>query len=261
MDRVMAGPLLRRSGNRLLARAALNALLFGCLGQGQTLVNQYCVGCHNDTLKSGGFSWTTLDAAHPERNVDEAEKVIRKVRAGLMPPPGLPRPSVAVMKGFARQLEDAVDRAAALHPNPGRPALHRLNRAEYANVVRDLLGVDTDVTSLLPTDDMSHGFDNMADVLTISPALMQGYIRAAGKISREAVGDPAALALTDTYSIPRTAAQTRHVPGTPFGTRGGMSKIHNFPADGEYAFKIGLYYAATGALFGMNQGKGQQIEI
>ncbi len=148
-----------------------------------------------------------------------------------------------------------------LHPNPGRPALHRLNRTEYSNVVRDLLGVDTDVTSLLPTDDMSHGFDNMADVLTISPALMQGYIRAAGKISREAVGDPAALALTNTYSIPRTAAQTRHVPGTPFGTRGGMSIVHNFPADGEYTFKIGMYYAATGALFGMNQGKGQQIEI
>jgi Protein of unknown function (DUF1592)/Protein of unknown function (DUF1588)/Protein of unknown function (DUF1587)/Protein of unknown function (DUF1595)/Protein of unknown function (DUF1585) len=245
----------------LLARAALNALLFGCLGHAETLVNQYCAGCHNDKLKSGGFSWSALDAAHPEKNIDEAEKVIRKVRAGLMPPPGLPRPASTAMKAFAGQMETAVDQAAALHPNPGRPALHRLNRTEYSNVVRDLLGVDTDVTSLLPTDDMSHGFDNMADVLTISPALMQGYIRAAGKISREAVGDPAALALTNTYSIPRTAAQTRHVPGTPFGTRGGMSIVHNFPADGEYTFKIGLYYAATGALFGMNQGKGQQIEI
>jgi hypothetical protein len=255
------GPLCSSRGNRLLARAALNALLFGCLGHAETLVNQYCAGCHNDKLKSGGFSWSALDAAHPEKNIDEAEKVVRKVRAGLMPPPGLPRPSVTVMKAFAGQMENAVDQAAALHPNPGRPALHRLNRTEYSNVVRDLLGVDTDVTSLLPTDDMSHGFDNMADVLTISPALMQGYIRAAGKISREAVGDAAALALTNTYSIPRTAAQTRHVPGTPFGTRGGMSIVHNFPADGEYTFKIGLYYAATGALFGMNQGKGQQIEI
>jgi hypothetical protein len=245
----------------VIARTSLIAASFCCIATAQTLVNRYCAGCHNDKLKSGGFSWSTLDTAHPERNIDEAEKVIRKVRAGLMPPPGMPRPALATTKAFAGQLETAVDQAAVLHPNPGRPALHRLNRTEYSNVVRDLLGVDTDVTALLPTDDMSHGFDNMADVLTISPALMQGYIRAAGKISREAVGDPGALALTQTYSIPRTTAQTRHVPGTPFGTRGGMSIVHNFPADGEYAFKIGLYYAATGALFGMNQGKGQQIEI
>jgi hypothetical protein len=244
----------------LLAHTTL-AVFFCTMGQAQTVVNTYCVGCHNEKLKSGGFSWSSLDPAHPDKNIDEAEKVIRKVRAGLMPPPGAPRPASAVMKAFAGQMEFALDQSAATHPNPGRPALHRLNRTEYANVVRDLLGVDTDVTTLLPTDDMSHGFDNMADVLTISPALMQGYIRAAGKISREAVGDASALPLTSTYSIPRTTAQTRHVPGTPFGTRGGMSIMHNFPADGQYSFKIGLYYAATGALFGMNQGKGQQIEI
>src|SRR3984957_13408160 len=218
----------------------------------QTLVDQYCLGCHNDKLKSGNFSWTQLDLAHPEKNADQAEKVIRKVRAGLMPPPGIPKPDAAAMKAFAVSLETSIDVAAAAHPNPGRPALHPLNRTEYANSIHDLLGVDADVTGLLPTDDMSHGFDNMADVLSVSPALMEGYIRAAGRISREAVGDPAALALTTTYSISRVTSQTRHVDGTPFGTRGGLSVVHDFPADGEYIFKVGFYYAATRALFGMN---------
>ncbi len=224
-------------------------------------VDRYCAGCHNEKLKSGGFSWSTLDPDHPEQNAEQAEKVIRKVRAGLMPPAGMPRPDAVAVKAFAGSLETGIDRAAALHPNPGRPALHRLNRTEYANVIHDLLNVDVDVTPLLPADDMSHGFDNMADVLTISPALMQGYIRAAARISREAVGDPSALPLTTTYSIPRVASQTRHVDGTPFGTRGGMAVVHDFPADGQYIFKLGFYYSPTGPLFGLNQGKGQQIEV
>jgi hypothetical protein len=227
----------------------------------KALVTQYCAGCHNDQLKSGGFSWSTVDLTHPEQTAGQTEKVIRKLQVGMMPPPGLPRPDAAATKAFLTSLESSVDQAAALHPNPGRPALHRLNRTEYANSIRELLAVDVDVSPLLPADDMSHGFDNMADVLTISPALMQGYIRAAGKISREAVGDPQALPLTTTYSIPRVASQVRHVDGTPIGTRGGMAVVHDFPADGDYTFKIGFYYAATGALFGQNQGKGQQIEI
>lgn len=227
----------------------------------RALVNQYCAGCHNEKLTSGGFSWTKLDVDHPELNADQAEKVIRKVRAGLMPPAGAPRPDAATQKAFAAAMETSIDRAAALHPNPGRPALHRLNRTEYANVIHDLLNVDVDVTALLPADDMSHGFDNMADVLTISPALMQGYIRAAGRISREAIGDPTALPLTSTYSVSRVMSQTRHVEGTPFGTRGGLAVVHDFPADGEYIFKVGFYYSPTGPLFGLNQGKGQQIEI
>jgi hypothetical protein len=238
-------------------------MLSAALAYGQTsrdVVNKSCLGCHNDKLKSGGFSWTKLDPSHPEQNAEQAEKVIRKLRAGLMPPPGMPR-DTAALKAFAGSLEASIDQAAVLHPNPGRPALHRLNRTEYANSVRDLLSVDADVTALLPTDDMSHGFDNMSDVLTVSPALMEGYIRAASRISREAVGDPGALPLTQTYSISRVTSQTRHVDGTPFGTRGGLSVVHDFPADGEYIFKVGFYYAATGALFGMNHGMGQQIEI
>jgi hypothetical protein len=194
-------------------------------------------------------------------STDLGEKIIRKVRVGMMPPPGMPRPSADASKAFVASLETVIDQAAATHPNPGRPALHRLNRSEYANSVRDLLGVQVEVSTLLPADDMSHGFDNMADVLTISPTLLDGYIRAAGKISREAMGDPSARAITSTYSIPRVISQVRHVEGTPFGTRGGMAVVHDFPADGKYVFKLGFYYAATGALFGMNQGKGQQIEI
>src|SRR5262249_34709455 len=156
---------------------------------------------------------------------------IRKLKVGMMPPPGMPRPGSVETTAFVASLEAALDQAAAAHPYPGRPALHRLNRTEYANSIRDLLTLDIDVAALLPPDDMSHGFDNRADVLTVSPALMDGYIRGAGRISREAVGDPAALALTMTYSTPRVLSQTRHIEGTPIGTRGGMSVVHDFPAD------------------------------
>ena len=183
------------------------------------------------------------------------------LHAGMMPPPGIPRPDAATMKAFAASLETAVDRAAAIHPNAGAPALHRLNRTEYHNSIRDLLGIDVDVASLLPADDMSHGFDNMADALNVSPALMEGYIRAASKISREAVGDPDVAASTKTYHIPRVVNQLRHVEGAPFGTRGGLAVMHDFPADGDYVFRLSLYYDICGPLWGKSQGKGQQIEV
>ncbi|HUB83415.1 MAG TPA: DUF1592 domain-containing protein [Bryobacteraceae bacterium] len=227
----------------------------------RAFLNQYCAYCHNDQLKRGSMTLTALDLEHIDKSAELAEKAIRKIRVGLMPPPGMPRPKAEITKAFAASLESELDRLAAANPNPGRPALHRLNRTEYANSVRDLLDVQVDVSALLPPDDMSHGFDNMADVLTVSPTLMEGYIRAASRISREAVGDPGALPLTTTYQIPRVESQNRHIDGTPFGTRGGMSVIHNFPADGDYVFKIGYYYSPTGPLFGVNQGKGQKVEI
>jgi hypothetical protein len=226
-----------------------------------SLVNQYCSGCHNNQLKSGGMTLSQLDWAHPDKNAELAEKVIHKLRAGMMPPPGMPRPDAPTLKSLATSLETGVDQASAAHPNPGRPPLHRLNRTEYSNSIRDLLAVDVDAVSLLPADDMSHGFDNMADVLNMSPTLLEGYIRAAGRVSRQAVGDTEALPLTQTYAIPRVLNQTRHIEGTPFGTRGGISVMHDFPADGEYTFKLGFYYSPTGPLFGLNQGKGQQIEV
>lgn len=235
------------------------------LGYAQTapraFLDQYCAYCHNDKLKSGGMTLTRLDLNHVDQNAELAEKVVRKLRVGLMPPPGMPRPAREVVTAFAASLETRLDAAAAEHPNAGRPALHRLNRTEYANSVRDLLVVPVDVSALLPPDDMSHGFDNMSDVLTVSPTLMEAYIRAASKIAREAVGDPEAPALTATYQVPRVMSQNRHVEGTPWGTRGGVSVLHDFPADGEYVFKLGFYYSPTGPLFGLNQGKGQQVEV
>ena len=146
----------------------------------QALVGKYCAVCHNDKIKSGGFSWQRVDLAHIGESAAQAEKAIRYLRAGMMPPPGMPRPDAATIKSFAASLETGIDHAAAAQPNPGAPALHRLNRTEYGNSIRDLLAFDVDVDSLLPTDDMSHGFDNMSDVLTVSPALMEGYMRAAG---------------------------------------------------------------------------------
>ena len=227
----------------------------------QALVNKYCAGCHNDKLKSGGFSWAKVDLTHVDRSAEHVEKAIRFLRAGLMPPPGMPRPDAGAIKGFAASLENGIDKAAASEPNAGAPALHRLNRTEYHNSIRDLLAVDVDVASLLPADDMSHGFDNMSDVLTISPALMEGYIRAASRISREAVGDRNAPSVTVTYHEPRVINQNRHIEGTPFGTRGGLAVVHDFPADGEYVFRMYFYNDLCGPLFGKNQGKAEQIEL
>ena len=227
----------------------------------QALVNQYCAGCHNDKLKSGGFSWATIDLAHPGQNAERTEQVIRFLRAGMMPPPGIPRPDASTTRKLAASLEAAVDKAAAVEPNPGAPALHRLNRVEYHNSIRDLLDLDVDVASLLPADDMSHGFDNMSDVLTVSPALMEGYLRAAGRISRQAVGDPNVTPVTVTFHEPRVINQIRHIEGTPFGTRGGMAVTHNFPADGEYVVRLFFYNDLCGPLFGKNQGKAEQIEV
>ena len=175
-------------------------------------------------------------------------------------PPGLPRPDAATIKALAGSFENTIDEAASAHPNPGRPALHRLNRVEYGNSVRELLGLDVDVASLLPADDASHGFDNMAEVLNISPTLMEGYVRAAGRISRLAVGDPGMSPLVETYHVPQAFSQTRHVEGTPLGSRGGVSVVHNFPADGEYIFKMTFYYSSIGPMFGASQ-KGEKIEI
>ncbi len=227
----------------------------------KALVNKYCVACHNDKVKSGDFSWSGVDLAHPDQYVEQLEKVNRKLRAGLMPPAGLPRPDGGATKAFVTALEAGIDQAAAVHPYPGRPALHRLNRAEYANSVRDLLNVKVDVAPLLPADDMSHGFDNMADALNFSPALMDAYIRTAGKISRLAVGDIDTTPSVMTYQLSKSVSQMRHVEGAPIGTRGGTSVIYDFPLDAEYVFKMTFYYSVDGPLYGKSQGKGEQIEV
>jgi len=215
-------------------------------------VDNYCTSCHSNDMHRGGLSLEGFDFAHPEKNAEEAEKIIRKLRAGMMPPPGRQRPADAKLNALASGLETSLDRVAAAHPYAGFTPLHRLNRVEYANSVKALLGLDVDAADLLPADDMSHGFNNMADVLTVSPALLEAYISAAGKISRGAIGDPQATSVMATYMLPRVISQTRHVDGAPFGTRGGAAIEHNFPADGDYVFKVAFYTHQQGYLFGQN---------
>lgn len=229
---------------------------------GRVFLEDYCTTCHNDDLKVGNFSLIHADPADPAPHADQWEKVLLKLGAGMMPPAGMPRPDRGEVGAFLADVEEEIDLAATFNPNPGRPILHRLNRTEYANSIRDLLGLAVDVSSLLPTDDMSQGYDNMSDVLTISPTLLEGYMRAAGKISRLAVGDRGASPVVETYVLPQAFSQLQHVEGAPFGTRGGIVLDHNFPADGEYVFRISFYYASIGALFGDNKpAEGEQIEV
>jgi cytochrome c551/c552 len=230
----------------------------------QALVDEYCAGCHNDRRKSGGFSWTTIHLSDPAGNAEASERVIRKLRAGLMPPAGAPRPEPSSAKALVELLETSIDRAAAVHPFAGAPELHRVNRTEYRNSIRDLLALDVDVSSMLPPDESGRGFDNMSDVLAVTPALVQGYVRAAGKISRLAVGDPKVEPAMSMYTVAKVVNQMRHVDGAPLGTRGGASVVHNFPVDGEYTFKVTFYYDFLETLYGQSLPdnlQGQEIEV
>jgi cytochrome c551/c552 len=226
------------------------------------LVKQYCVTCHNDRNKdrTSGLSFQGFDAAQAVQHADVTEKMIRRLRAGMMPPAGSRRPDEATIAGLVNALETRIDRAAAVNPNPGWRPSQRLNRAEYQRAVKDLLALDVDVNQFLPADTISDGFDNIADSQTISSTLMEGYLRAASQISRLAVGDRNASPSSTTWKVPRTASQMRHVEGAPLGTRGGLSVLHVFPADGEYLFKIMLHMGPTGDLFG-GPYRGEQIEV
>jgi cytochrome c5 len=225
------------------------------------LVSEHCSVCHDDEVKTGGLTLEHFDAAHIEKNAELAEKMIRKLRAGLMPPPtASSRPAPGLAAAFVASIETRIDRAAAAHPNPGWRPFQRLNRAEYTRAVRDLLKVDVDVSALLPPDTISHSFDNISDEQSFSPTLMEGYLRAASTISRLAVGDRNSAPGSAMYKVPRTSSQMRHVEGAPVGTRGGISLIHVFPADGEYTFKMLLHGGPTGDLFG-SATKSEQIEV
>jgi hypothetical protein len=188
----------------------------------------------------------SMDYASLPKDAATWEKVIRKIKTGMMPPSGARRPDRATLDAFASEIEKRLDAAAAAHPNPGTTALHRLNRTEYANVIRDLLGLDVDVTALLPQDDASEGFDNIADALGTSPSLIQGYISAAMKISRRAVGDRTLIPTQVTYNAPSGFSQDRHIEGLPLGTRGGMLIQHTFPMDAEYEFTVGGGFGGGG---------------
>jgi mono/diheme cytochrome c family protein len=230
----------------------------------RAFVQSYCAGCHNDRMKNGGFSWTELDVARPDLNAKRAEDVIRKVRAGLMPPAGARRPEAAALKEFSTALGTRLDETASAAPVYKAPELHRMNRREYRNAIRDLLHVDVDVSALLPPDARTGAFDNMADALTINPGLMQAYVRAADKVARQALGDPATQPAQTKYDVPKRVNQMRHIEGTPLGTRGGIAVTHHFPADGEYVFQNELYFYYLGELIGGNLPdslQGQELEI
>jgi mono/diheme cytochrome c family protein len=222
----------------------------------RAIVNQYCVPCHNARLKTAGLLLDQLDLEHLGAHADIGEKVVRKLRAGLMPPTNNRRPDPATMESLIRGMEASLDHAAAPHLPP--PGLHRLNRTEYTNAIRDLLGLEVDASKFLPPDDSTRGFDNIAGALTMSPALMEAYLSAAGKISRLAVGDVSSPTQA-VYDVPGDTAQNFHVDGLPFGTRGGMLIPYEFPADGEYSFKVkgvtGYFQAVLGGI------KGEQLEI
>jgi hypothetical protein len=205
------------------------------------VLNKYCVTCHNDRLKTAGLTLQSLDVQNVPVNAETWEKVIRKLRTVSMPPSGAPRPDQATYDTLATYLETSIDRAAMAKSNPGTPAIHRLNRREYANVIRDLVGVDVDTASLLPPDDAGYGFDNNGDVLSVSPVLMERYMAAARLVARRALGNAAATPAVESYLIPDALSQSdRMSEEMPLGSRGGVAVHHDFPADGEYLIKVRL---------------------
>jgi cytochrome c551/c552 len=226
----------------------------------QALMNRYCITCHNAKLKTGGLALDKLDLNNVEPNAETWEKVVRKLHAGMMPPAGAPRPDRKSLHALAVAVADALDRAAAANPNPGRTPLHRMNRVEYANAIRDLLGVGVDASTLLPADDSDEGFDNIADVLGISPALLERYVSAAAKISRLAVGDPETAPLDVTYTVKGDLSQTETLDDLPLGTRGGTLIHHDFPLNGEYRIKLSLTKLSFGQVFGEG-AQNQEIEV
>ena len=238
----------------------------GQAGEGEALLQQtigrYCATCHNERLQTAGLVLTGLDLSEVGAHAETWEKVITKLRTRTMPPVGRPRPPADTYDTLAGWLENEIDRLAAAGPNPGRTeAFHRLNRAEYGNAIRDLLALDVDVTELLPADDFDeYGFDNMADILTVSPALMERYLSAARKIGRLAVGETPLGPATDTYDVPILLMQDdRMGDDVPFGSRGGIGIRHYFPVDGEYDVEIRLHRNYVNYVRGM--GSRHELEV
>src|SRR5262245_15719782 len=230
-------------------------------GSERALFDKYCVTCHNQRRKTAGLMLDTMDLDHVGDHAAVWEKVVQKLRTHEMPPPGLPRPDRASYRAAAESLESALDRAAAAKPNPGRVPIHRLNRAEFTNAVRDLLGLDIDRQSLLPADEADrHGFDNIAGVLSVSPALLERYMSAAARISRLAVGDSTIVPVFETYKNPKLLAQDdRMNEDLPFGSRGGLAIHHHFPLDAEFVVKIRLQRELYGYILGL--GKPHRLEV
>ncbi|HUK33115.1 MAG TPA: DUF1587 domain-containing protein, partial [Vicinamibacterales bacterium] len=227
--------------------------------QTKAALDQYCVTCHNTRLKTGDLVLENAALDRVAADPQTWEKVVRKLRLGVMPPLGSRRPDQATYDHMIGWLEGELDAPSAAHPYAGRPILHRLNRAEYANAIRDLLGLNVDVAALLPPDDSAYGFDNVADVLGSSPALLQAYLAAARKISVVAVGDPRVGVNRDTYSARQDLSQDVHLEGLPLGTQGGLVATHTFPIDGDYEFQLRLWRTNLSAIRGLEAR--HQVEI
>ena len=227
----------------------------------RTVLDRYCVTCHNTRIKTAGLAIDQIDIGRAGEHSEVLEKIARKLRTQEMPPPGVARPDHAAYAQVASWLEAALDQAAAARPNPGRVPVHRLNRTEYANAIRDLLALDVDARSLLPADEPDQqGFDNVAGVLSVSPRLLENYMAAAATVSRRAIGDPAITAVEDTFRIPGAWVQDdRASNDLPFGSRGGTSIRYQFPLDGEYSIKVVLKRQLYLYLIGM--GEPHQIDI
>ena len=208
------------------------------------VVQRYCTRCHNDRLLRGNLSLENFDVAAANERAPTAEKMIRKLRAGMMPPPGQRRPGADTLLALVETIEDVVDASAARDPDPGTRRFQRLNRPEYERVIRDLLALDIDAGRWLPADTYLGAFDNMSDAQGLSTTLLEAYLRAATEVSRLAVGNPAAPSRSIKYTNPIDVSQHAwdHIEGTPYGTRGGMVVTHDFPADGEYVFTVGTLF-------------------
>jgi mono/diheme cytochrome c family protein len=220
-------------------------------------LRRYCADCHNPAELAGDFAVTNLDPAALQKHPETWERIVRKLRSRTMPPQDQPRPDAATYDSFASWLETSLD--ASIEPNPGAPVLRRLNRAEYANAVRDLLDLEVDVAALLPPDDAAFGFDNIGDLLTFSPTLLERYLSAADRVSALAVGDPATVLGAQTYAVRGDQSQATHREGLPLGTVGGVSVTHVFPLDAEYELNLGLFRNNLDVIRGLEHP--HQIEI
>jgi mono/diheme cytochrome c family protein len=225
-----------------------------------TTLQLYCVGCHSGPTPFAGLNLEPLNFANLEANGDIWEKLIRKLRGRQMPPAGMPRPDEATYDALVKYIETGRDRLAEVKPNPGRATLHRLNRTEYANAIRDLLALEIDVANLLPADDIGYGFDNIGDVLSVSPLLMERYLATAAKISRQAVGDPAMPVAYQTYAVAHGLKQLdRTSEVAPVGSRGGTAIVHRFPVDGEYEISVSLQRGRNEEVLGM--GRERKLDL
>ena len=258
LDGVLESYLARFSGREVAVAAAVtrggSTVDGGLLGHGAPagselnipadsltgVVRQYCVVCHNDVMLTGNQTLSDFEVERAEEWPEKAEKMVVKLRAGMMPPPGAPRPSQDTLLALVETLESVLDEASAADPNPGARRFQRLNRAEYAGMIRDLLALEVDPGRWLPADTYLGSFDNMSDAQGLSVTLMEGYMRAATEISRLAMGNPGALSASTKYTNPIEVSQHAwdHIEGTPFGTRGGIVVTHDFPSDGEYVFEV-----------------------